>query len=267
MAQKKGFFHFIRGFLIGIVILLALFFILGTFLVSPLIKASVAVAGPQILGTEMSVADVDFSLFSGEVGVSKIVVKNPKGFSDNNAFSVGDIHVAVDLTSLSSDTVVIKNIEIQSPAIRYEKGDEISNFEAIMNHLSSLDNSARTGGRGESAEGKPVSDTPNKKKVVIDRLSITGAKVTFAGGARSGLTLPLPPIVLTDIGRNSSGITLAEVGKEVVGSLQMGVSQIGQITQDTAERVKEAGKSVKDAFKQVDKESKDLKKSLKDIFR
>ncbi|MFB1035389.1 MAG: hypothetical protein QMC38_08570, partial [Sinobacterium sp.] len=55
------------------------------------IRAQIEQQGSKYLGTAVSVANVDLALTEGRMTISNLDIKNPQGFSNENAFSVSDI--------------------------------------------------------------------------------------------------------------------------------------------------------------------------------
>ena len=90
---------------------------------------------------------------------------------------------------------------------------------------------AGDGGAGGAAKSEPAKSEPAKsngdaKKLVIDKVSITGGKVTLASsipGVKG--TVPLPDIALKDIGKSKGGASPADVAEQVLDAITSGVAK------------------------------------------
>ena len=109
---------------------------------------------------------------------------------------------------------------------------------------------------GEEAieEAEEAAEDVSKRKFVIDRLSIKGVKVKYGK-----LTIPIPvDIVLTDLGKESDGLTLTELCQEVWKSILKaasaigdGVKAIGNIIGEGAGQLGEGAKKTSEAVKSL----------------
>ena len=121
---------------IGTIVVVIAILIFGLSNLGPIIKRAVNSYGPQITKTELHVADVGVSIFSGEAKIKRFFLGNPSGFKTPSAMKVGSVLVNVDEKSLTSDTIVIDRIEVITPEITYEKMGEIDNFNTILKNIT-----------------------------------------------------------------------------------------------------------------------------------
>jgi hypothetical protein len=179
-----------------------------------IVKAGVETYGPRFTGSEVRVANVSSSLLGGEVAVEGLFLGNPKGFKTAHAFKVDQVKVAVDIGSITSDVVRIKEIVINAPDIIYEMGGGSSNLQAIQANV------AKAAGASESSSASSPSSGPGKK-VVIDNLYVRNSKAAVSAGMLGGkvVPLPIPDIHLTDIGKKSNGATMSEASKQVLDAI------------------------------------------------
>ena len=77
------------------------------------IRAQIEEQGSQYLGSAVTVANVDLALTDGRMTISDLSVKNPSGFSTENAFSVNAI--TLDLGEVISEPYVIQTVSINAP--------------------------------------------------------------------------------------------------------------------------------------------------------
>jgi hypothetical protein len=125
------------------------------------IRAQIEQQGSKYLGTTVSVFKVDLALTEGRMSISDLDIKNPKGFSDEDAFSVDSI--TLDLGEVINEPYVIETISINAPEILYEvdAGGE-GNLIALKNSLEA--NLPKT--ENETAPESGAQDGPNPLMIV-----------------------------------------------------------------------------------------------------
>jgi len=205
-----------KWFLIGgaIVMVIIIFLVWGVSNLGPLIKNAVNTHGPKITRTEMSLADVGISIFSGEAKLKEFYLGNPKGFRSPEAIKVGSVYVDVDERSLTGDTMIIDKIEVVRPEITYEKARGTDNFQTI------LDNVKRTVGAGGPSKKEPEKEGGGKK-ILIRNFIVRDGKVNLAMSmlASKSISAPLPDIHLKDVGKKKGGASPAEAFEQVFTAL------------------------------------------------
>ncbi len=191
----------------GLVILLILALVAIWFYMDVIIKAAVERVGPEVTGTEVRLDSARLSPLDGSGSLNGFVVGNPAGFEHPNAFTLGAIDLEVDATTLREDVIVVHNINIVDPKIFYENGAAGDNFKTLMDNIEK-----NTGGSSDEEEG-----SEDETKVIIEKFSLSGATITVKDSRLGGRTIqvPMPDLVLTDIGRNSSGATVSEASAQI----------------------------------------------------
>jgi uncharacterized protein involved in outer membrane biogenesis len=210
-----------------VVILILVFVALGLFLDSA-VKRAVETIGPRLAKVEIKLDAVSLSLFSGGGKVKGMVVGNPEGYKTPSAMSVGLASLTLSPGSLLSDKIVIKSINVQAPEITFETDLKHNNLSQILSNLE-----AATGGGGDKPAPAPKEqapkDKPSKpaKKLEVDDFLISDGKIhisaTLLGG--QSLTVPLPTIHLTDLGKDADGITAAELMKRVITEIEKAAAE------------------------------------------
>lgn len=209
----------IGGGAVALVVLLAVG--VGVFLYSSLdglVKKAIETVGTEVAGVPVSVSEVQIKLGEGKAAIKGLSVGNPKGFSAPHAFRLGEISVTLDTGSVTGNPIVIKDITVASPEVTYETGAQGSNIDALQRNIA-----AKTGGGGKSEPATSSSSADGGKKLVIDRLALTGGTLKLATpipGAQA--SAKLGDIVLTGIGRSQGGASSAQVAEQVLGALTKG---------------------------------------------
>ena len=225
-----------------IVALVAAFGLFG----GPIIKNAVNTAGPKLMGVDVKLQDVSFSPLSGRIALKGLHVGNPEGFKTPGMIDIGLLDVDLDASSLFKKVIVISEIRIEAPEITFEKSLKTSNFGQLMEQLDAGAEKAEE--KEEAADtAKPAGDGKGKK-VVIRKLTISGAMVNMSISLMGGkaVPLPLPTITMSDIGGDGSeagGVTFAEAIRNIFTAIFKGVSDTvaggGKLAVDGAKAVGE----------------------------
>ena len=251
--------------------------------IGPIVKTAASVGGPKALGVSVSVGDVKLSPLSGSLVISQVKVGNPKGYSEKDAFAVDKVEVGLNVKSLLSDTILIKKIQIDAPAILFESKDGKSNFDAMLSNA-----------KKSSEEEKAKKSTEKKagKKVVIEVFSLNNGKVSYASALTMGkaLTIPLPSVTLHDIGKKSGGTSFVDALTEVMNGILGGVTEavtgaagaagdllkgfggsasnaLKGATGGAKDAASDAVNAAENAAKSAGDAAKDVGKSLKKLFK
>jgi uncharacterized protein involved in outer membrane biogenesis len=244
--------------LIGLVILVVVAIIVVAMVLDSAIKKGVETAGPQLTQVSVKLDSVHLSLLSGSASIKGLVVGNPEGYKSPHAISFGTASVAVSPRSLLSDKIVVKSVRVEAPDITYELGSGGNNLKKILANVEA----ATGGGTASGDKSKPGQPRPGKK-IQVDDFVLTGAKVRVGATALGGTTaITLPDIHLTNLGKDSDGITPAELTKKVLGAITESV---------TAAAVGDLGKGAVDAAKGVGKTATEsvgkTTKGITDLFK
>lgn len=228
------------GGLFAVVILLVVVALgFGLFNLDRIVEESVARFGPEITGTPVSLEKSSLKPWNGAGSLSGLSIGNPEQFGAENAFSLGEIAIDVDLSSLRTDVIVIDSITILQPEILYINDGSTDNLRALMANVTSRL------GSGSESETAPEGAA---KKIIIDEFVFSQGKVS-ASHALLGerrLNINLPDLQLSGIGRESGGATVKEAGEQIFSYLseairsQVGNSDVyGQALQQVEDRVNE----------------------------
>jgi hypothetical protein len=225
MAKKIG---------IGVVVLLLIVGGAAWYLLSNLdsiVKAAIEKYGSEATQASVTVDSVKITLSSGEGTLAGVTVGNPKGFSTPNAMTLGSVTVKLDSSSVTgSGPIVVKEIDVNQSQVTYEAGNGGSNLQTIQKNAQEYAQSMSGGGAsGASTSSASPSGGSQGRKVVIDDLYVRGGHVGVSATALKGktLTVPLPDIHLTNIGKSSGGATPAQVADRVLGAISDAAAKAG----------------------------------------
>ena len=203
---------------IVLVVLIVVAVIVAGFFLGTIVKTGMETAGPKITQVSIKVDAVKLTLVTGSAQVKGLVVGNPEGYKTPQAISVGSAAVDVNPFSVLSDKIVIRSVRVEAPEITFE-GNPFSgnNLSAIMKNVNAA---TKGGGPGSTnATAKPAGQSG--KKIEVDDFLITGAKVhvSLSGIGGKEMTLPLPDIHLTNLGKDKDGITAADLTRRVLDAI------------------------------------------------
>jgi hypothetical protein len=240
MASRKPLW-IVGGVIAGIIVIAVV--VVGIIFASidSIIKTAVETYGPRMTQTEVKLDKVSLSTTTGEGKLEGLMIGNPKGFATASAMKLGEISIKIDTSTITQDTIVIKDILIRAPEITYEYGAGGGNINEIKKNVDSY-----VGGTAPAsppaAKSTPAAPADKKteaaeggKKLIIENLRIQDGKVTAAAAGQQ-LSQALPAIQLKDIGKSKGGATSGEVVEQVLTAIeqqvartvqQMGVDRLG----------------------------------------
>ena len=188
----------------------ALFWLRGN--VDALVKDAIASQGSAMTQARVSVGAVELRAGDGTGFVRELSIGNPAGFKTPHAIKVGEIEVSIDLASLTRDVVLIRRIVIKAPDIIYEKGESMTNFDAIQKNIAAYVGAAQKKGDGGGGG----------KKLIIEEFTVRDARVQASAAFMLGKTasLTLPDITLRKLGQARGGMAPGEMGQEIAQALR-----------------------------------------------
>lgn len=195
-----------------------------------LVKAVVERYGSEATQARVTLKAVELSPASGTGRLQGLTVGNPKGFNTAEAIALGDIRVTLDISTLQSNPIVIKEVLITQPAVTYEYAGSGSNLETIQKNVQAY--AAKFGSGSQPSSGQDTAggktEAAAERKVIIERLLVTDGKVGISHAALQGRSMssPLPTIELKDIGKDKGGATPAEVADKVIGTISAQASRV-----------------------------------------
>ena len=235
--------------LVVVAVVVVLFATIGS--LDKIIEAGIEKYGSEMTAAEITLEEVTLDLSNGQASLRGLLVGNPEGFETEYLTSLDEINVILDLDSITTDPVVIKEINIQNPVFIYEMGVGGNNLDAILNNVKEY-----VGAREESDEADGKSAGP---KLIIDNVYIRDGTVSVSHKALKGkkmLTAPLPEIHIKDIGREEGGATPGEVAEKIISSVRSGAtSAVATLNLD---KVKQAGGAIKESLGKAGEKLKGL---------
>lgn len=233
----------------GLVVLALVAYVTLQFFLGSIVKAGVNKFGPAITQTKVELQGAQLSPLSGAGTLNGITVGNPANWSTNNAFYLGKVHVDVQPFSIFGDHIVINELVIEQPEFNYETKIVSSNIGDLLKNIEKSMGAEKAGEEPKAKNGKPL-------KLEVKKFILRDGKVRVGVGA-AAVTMPMPPIELTDVGTAQGGVTPAGLAFAVMRSVTASVvtastdalKNVGSTSgAAAAEAAKQAGEAIKGLF-------------------
>jgi len=179
--------------------------------------------GSAVLPVAVKVGDVDLSILGGKLALHDLIIENPEGYKHENLLELESGSVGVNIRSLLSDTVKIKQIKLDGAVVVLEQKDLLrNNIKDIIKALPKEE-------EGEAPpEGEPVVEG---KKLHIDELIISNTTVKVKllplPGKIDTIPLKLGTIKMTDLGSDNK-LDTAKLIRKILSALFQGIAEQGK---------------------------------------
>jgi uncharacterized protein involved in outer membrane biogenesis len=237
---------FLSVVIILVVLIVVAVIVVGFFL-GTIVKTGMETVGPKITQVSIKVDAVNLSLLTGSARVKGLVVGNREGYKTPQAISVDSAAVGVNPFSVLSDKIVVRSVRVEAAEITFEGGLGGNNLSKIMDNVNAI---AKTG-----------------RKIEVDDFLITGAMVhvNLTGMSGKEMTLPLPDIHLTNLGKGNAGITATDLTRRVLGAITAATVKV--VASATTAIGKGAGNLGRDAGKAVGQDMNKITKGIGGLFK
>ncbi len=197
----------------------------------PVVKGLANSKVPEITKTGFNLGEFSLNLYRGRLHMGDMQLRNPERFyaeskpvtdvasaiaavgdalssSSTNAVGFSSIDVSMSPLSVLGDTVhigeiTIKDLFVYGDATFSNIGEIIENASGGKEKDDGGKEVPEAGKKDEPAGGaEPEAKKDGGKKVVIDRVFITGTKIQWSHGV-----IPIPDIEILDIGKDGGGVS------------------------------------------------------------
>ena len=230
----------------------------------PAVKTAANAAVPGIVKTDFRMGHLHLNPYTARFELGDMQLSNPQGYSEKYAVTLGDLIFDAETLSLATDVIHIEEITVKDVFVSVVSGGEnkVDNFKQIQYNVAGgkekyeaaeaeKEEKAKleelqakeTAQEKREPESQVAEEEKPEKKVIIDKLHISGLKVQYGI-----LPISIPvTIELTNIGRKTGGATLMEAWQQIwegilkaagVGGEQL--KALGNLTGDAAKQATEA---------------------------
>ena len=211
--------------LLWIVILAVLLVLTLPLWLGPVVKPIANAAVPKVTKTSFNLGHLYLNPYTGRFELGDMRLGNPVGYDEPTAVSVDNLVVDVAMTTLGDKYVHVEEVTVDGVFVSLVKGgaNNVDNMTQIQYNVAGgkekyeakkakadAEKEQSEAQKPEEAEEQAEEDSGDGKKVVIDVLTLSNIKVKYGM-----LTIPVPSITLKDLGKESDGLTLGELGETI----------------------------------------------------
>ena len=216
----------IGGIILGVVVLALVLVLTLPLWLGPVVKPLANAAVPKVTKTTFNLGHLSLNPYTGRFELGDMQLGNPEGYSEPRALEVSNIVVDVAMSTVGGKYVHVEEVVIDGVFVSLVKGgpNNVDNIEQIQYNVAGGKdkyeaNKAKADAEKKAKEkdAKPEeekSDDGSGKKVVIDKLTLNNIRVKYGM-----ITIPVPSITLKDLGKESDGASLAEIGDAIWASI------------------------------------------------
>ncbi len=179
--------------------------------------------GPAVAGVNVQVGEAQISPTTGKGALRNVEIGNPTGFTSPRLAKIGEIRVAVDPTTLTKDVVVIREVLVDGVQISYERGSKAANLDVVQSQVDAYAKRMQAAlASNPGPESSSPTDVVRRKRFIVQRLEITGARATLTNPALKGQGIPfdIPDLRMDGLGQKEGGVPASEIAARVSGELQ-----------------------------------------------
>ena len=192
----------LRVILLAILILIILAVVAINLFADRAVRVGIETAATKTLNVGVSVSNVDLSIMGGKLALQNLLINNPPGYQHDKLLQLKNAEIEVDVKSLLSDVVNIKEIKLDGVNVVLEqRGISGNNLQDVITAI-----------RNGSKEGEG-------KKLRVDNLEISNItvrmKLPSVPAQDDTITLELSTIRMTNLGYDNK-LDMADLSGEIV---------------------------------------------------
>jgi len=179
--------------------------------------------GTEMLGTAVTVEDVEVRPFDGYLTVRGLKIKNPREFNAESIFTLTEMTVLVDTATLRSDLITIHQLSLVEPRIYYElEFPEGNNLATIGRNIDAYTKKQEGSAQVEDDDMEPAPNAvapsdSTEPKLVITKFEMLRAELMSGTNVRSPSLQKFPDFHIENVGAETGGATPAEVAGYILG--------------------------------------------------
>ena len=151
---------------------------------------------PVFTGTAFNLERLNLNPYTGKLLISGVRLANPEGYAEKDAFTLGSLSVDVEVSTLLSDTIHVREITVDAPFASYVLDAQGSNnIDRILAAVNE-----KLGPKKEKKEDE------GETRVVIDKVTVTNVRAVIGEGG-----FELTSLVVTDFGTTNALVQLEDV--------------------------------------------------------
>ena len=179
-----------------------------------IVKNMIEEVGTEVTNAQVQVKEVKINLPEGKATLSGLTVANPPGFSSEPLFTLSNVSVTIDTSSLTEPVYLIEEISIDGVRVLAEQAGTLTNVQKFMDGMPKSDDSEDVGATGS---------TEADIKLAISRIDFSNGMMELRSDQIGNQSIELEKLQLRNIGTSENGLTPDEVGEEIAGQLMVSV--------------------------------------------
>jgi hypothetical protein len=192
----------LRVVLLAILILVVIAVVAVNLFADYAVRVGIESSATKTLNVGVSVSNVDLSIMGGKLALQNLLINNPPGYQHDKLLELKSAEIEVDVKSLLSDVVNIKEIKLDGVNVVIEqRGISGNNLQDVITAI-----------RNGSKEGEG-------KKLRVDNLEISNItvrmKLPSVPAQDDTITLELSTIRMTNLGYDNK-LDMADLSGEIV---------------------------------------------------
>jgi uncharacterized protein involved in outer membrane biogenesis len=166
------------------------------------VRVGIESSAAKTLNVGVSVSNVDLSIMAGKLALQNLLINNPPGYRHDKLLRLKNAEIEIDVKSLLSDVVYIKEIKLDGVNVVLEQRDiSRNNLQDVITSI-----------RSASKEGEG-------KSLRVDNLEMSNITVQMKllpdTAQDDTITLELSPIRMANLGRDNK-MDMADLSGEIV---------------------------------------------------
>jgi hypothetical protein len=127
---------FIVKSFIALFILIVIALGAGVYYIDSIAKNAIEYGGTEALGVNTTLDNIDIALMDGRTTMKNLGIANPEGFDAQKLMQLGKGTLAINLKSLTEDTIIIPEISFSDLTLNIEQKDRTSNVKKLMDSMA-----------------------------------------------------------------------------------------------------------------------------------
>ena len=179
-----------------------------------IVKNMIEEVGTEVINAQVQVKEVKINLPEGKATLRGLTVANPPGFSSEPLFTLSNVSVTIDTSSLAEPVYLIEEISIDGVRVLAEETGMVTNVQKFMDGMPKSDDPSAVGHTGSSEADI---------KFAISRIDFSNGMMELRSDQIGNQSIELEKLQLRNIGTSENGLTPDEVGEEIAGQLMVSV--------------------------------------------
>ena len=166
------------------------------------VRVGIESSATKTLNVGVSVSNVDLSIMAGKLALQNLLINNPPGYRHNKLLQLKNAEIEIDVKSLLSDVVNIREIKLDGLNVVLEqRGISGNNLQDVINSIRNA---------SKEDEGKSLRvDNVEMSNITVQM------KLPSVPAQDDTITLELSPIQMTNLGRDNK-MDMADLSGEIV---------------------------------------------------